>query len=185
MSGNKKSQPSWTDVKARLSEFDRAGLLDLVQDLYAASKDNQAFMHARFALGDDVLKPYKATVDRWLWPDVFKNQETSVAKAKKAIADYKKATGQPEGLAELMVFFCERAAGFSNDVGLQDESYFDALVRMFDQTCKGVGVVPENRRRELWERLDAVRRLGHNLGYGVGDEMDDLLAEHGFDGGPR
>ncbi len=185
MSGNKKSQPSWTDVKARLSDFDRAGLIGLVQDLYAASKDNQAFLHARFALGDDVLKPYKATVDRWLWPDVFKNQDTSVAKAKKAIADYKKAVGQPEGLAELMVFFCERAAGFSNDVGLQDESYFDALVRMFDQTCKAVGAVPEDRGRELWGRLDAVRRLGHNLGYGVGDDMDDLLTEHGFDGRPR
>lgn len=41
--------------------------------------------------------------------DVSKNQDLSVAKAKKAIAAYKKAVGQPEGLAELMVFFCERA----------------------------------------------------------------------------
>lgn len=116
---------------------------------------------------------------------VFKNQDTSVAKAKKAVADYKKAVGQPEGLAELMVFFCERAVGFSNDVGLQDDSYFDALVRMFDQAFKAVGALPEERRQEPSVRLDAVRRLGHNLGYGVGDDMDNLLAEHGFDGGPH
>jgi hypothetical protein len=178
----KKGSPSWSDVKGKLTDFDRAGLIGLVQDLYAASKDNQAFLHARFGLGDDVLKPYKATIDRWLWPDVFKNQDTSVAKAKKAIADYKKAVGQPEGLAELAVFFCERAVGFSNDVGLQDEGYFDALVRMFDQACKAVSAFPENRRRELWGRLDAVRRLGQNLGYGVGDDMDDLLAAHAPDG---
>jgi hypothetical protein len=181
----KKNTPSWSDVKTRLADFDRAGLIGLVQDLYAASKDNQAFLHARFGLGADVLKPYKVTIDRWLWPDVFKNQDTSVAKAKKAISDYKKAIGQPEGLAELMVFYCERAVGFSNDVGLQDESYFAALVRMFDQACKAVGALPEERRRELSVRLDAVRRLGYNLGYGVGDDMDDLLAKHGFDGGPR
>jgi len=88
------SKPTWTDVKTKLAAFDRAGLLGLVQHLYMASKDNQAFLHARFALaGDDGLKPYKATIDRWLWPDVFKNQDTSVAKAKKAIADYKKAVG--------------------------------------------------------------------------------------------
>jgi hypothetical protein len=178
----KKGSPSWSDVKGKLTDFDRAGLIGLVQDLYAASKDNQAFLHARFGLGDDVLKPYKATIDRWLWPDVFKNQDTSVAKAKKAIADYRKAVGQPEGLAELAVFFCERAVGFSNDVGLQDEGYFDALVRMFDQACKAVSALPENRRRELLGRLDAVRRLGHNLGYGVGDDMDDLLAAHAPDG---
>lgn len=173
--------PTWTDVKAKLADFDRAGLIGLVQDLYAASKDNQAFLHARFAIGDDVLKPYKATIDRWLWPDVFKRQDTSVAKAKKAIADYKKAVGQPEGLAELAVFFCERAVGFSNDVGLQDEGYFDALVRMFEQAGEAIGALPESQRRELWGRLDAVRRLGHSLGYGVGDDMDDLLAAHAPD----
>jgi hypothetical protein len=110
--------PSWSDVKDKLADFERPGFIGLVHDLYATSKENQAFLHSRLGLGDDVLKPYKATIDRWLWPDVFKNQDTSVAKAKKAIADYKKAAGQPESLAELMVFFCERAADFSNDVGL-------------------------------------------------------------------
>ena len=109
MSVSSRSKPSWSDVKARLQDVDRAGLLALMQDLYASSKDNQVFLHTRFALGDDVLKPYKQTIDRWLWPDVFKQQDTSVAKAKKAIADYKKAVGQPGDLAELTVYFCERA----------------------------------------------------------------------------
>lgn len=181
----KKGSPSWSDVKVRLTDLDRAGLVGLVQDLYAASKDNQTFLHARFGLGDDVLKPYKATIDRWLWPDVFKNQDTSVAKAKKAIADYKKAVGRPEGLAELMVFFCERAVGFSNDVGLQDEGYLDALVRMFQQALTAISTLPDDRRYRLLARLDAVRCLGHNLGYGVSDDMDDALAGSGFDASSR
>ena len=94
-------KPSWSGVKAKLADFDCPGLIGLVQDLYAASKDNQAFLHARLHLGEDVLKPYKEAIDRWLWPDVFKNQDTSVAKAKKAITDYKKASGTADGLAEL------------------------------------------------------------------------------------
>jgi len=178
----KETTPSWSDVKTRLADFDRAGLLGLLQDLYAANKDNQIFLHARLSLGDDVLKPYKTTIDRWLWPDVFKNQDTSVAKAKKPIADYKKAIGQTERLAELMVFYCERAAGFSNDIGLQDEGYFDALVRMFEQALKAIASLPEVQQPEFWARLNEVRRISHNFGYGVGDEMDDLLAEHGVDG---
>lgn len=178
-----KNAPTWREVKGRLADVDRAGLIALVQDLYTASKDNQAFLHARFALGADVLKPYKVTIDRWLWPDGFKGQDTSVARAKKAIVDYKKAVGEPEGLAELTVFFCERAVGFSKDVGLQDERYFDALVRMFDRACAAVCALPEERRRALWGRLDVVRRLGHNLGYGVGSDMDELLDKHGFGGG--
>lgn len=176
----KKTTPNWRDVKTKLADFDRAGLIGLIQDLYAANRDNQSFLHARFALGGDVLKPYKSTIDRWLWPDVFKNQDTSVSKAKKAISDYKKAIGQPEGLAELMVFYCERAAGFSDDVGLQDEGYFDAMVRMFEQALKAINALPENQQPELYKRLDAVRRISHNFGYGVGDDMDDLLVEHGI-----
>jgi hypothetical protein len=76
----KKAAPSRSDVEARLAESDRAALPGLVQDLYAASKDNRAFPHARFGLGGDVLDPYKATIDRWLWPDVYKNQDVSVSK---------------------------------------------------------------------------------------------------------
>ena len=176
-----KSSRSWTDVKARLAAFDRAGLLSLVQDLYAASKDNQAFLHARLHLGEDVLKPYKETIDRWLWPDVFNNQDTSVAKAKKAITDYKKASGTADGLAELMVFYCERASGFGCDVGLDDEAYLSTLVRMFEQALKAVATLPETQRPALWTRLQMVRDRSHDIGYGVGDDLDALLTEHGAD----
>lgn len=176
----KKNSVSWSDVKTKLADFDHVGLLALLQDLYAANKDNQNFLHARLKLGGDVLKPYKVIIDRWLRPDMFKNQDTSVSKAKKAISDYKKAIGLSEGLAELMVFYCERAAGFSDDVGLQDDGYFDALVRMFEQALKTISTPSEGRRPELFTRLDAVRRISHNFGYGVGDDMDDLLAEYGI-----
>lgn len=177
----KKNSVSWSDVKTKLADFDRAGLLGLLQDLYAADKDNQTFLHARLSLGNDVLKPYKTTINRWLWPNVLRNQDFSIAKAKKPIADYKKAIGQAEGLAELMVFYCERATGFIDDVGLQDEGYFDALVRMFEQALKTIASLTDVQRPPLWDRLDAVRRACRDLGYGVDDAMEDLLAEYRAD----
>lgn len=64
----KNNSPSWSDAKAKLADFDRAGLLRLIQDLYAASKDNQAFLHARLGTGDEPLKPYKTTISRWVCP---------------------------------------------------------------------------------------------------------------------
>ncbi len=124
--------------QTKLADSDRAGLLGLLQDLYTANKDNQTFLHARLSLGGDVLKPYKTTINRWLCPDVLRNRDFSIAKAKKPIADYKKVIGQAEGLAELMVFYCERVTEFIDDVSLQDEGYFDALVRMFDQALKTI-----------------------------------------------
>jgi hypothetical protein len=172
------SKPSWTDVKAALVSFDRPGLLGLIQDLYAAHKDNQAFLHARFRLGEDVLKPYKETLDRWLWPEVLRNQNTSVTKAKQAISSYRKAVGELVGLAELMVFYCERAAGFCSDVGYQDDDYFDALVHMFEEALKVSAQLSASDRKALISRLDRVRAISHNLGCAVGDDMDSLLARH-------
>lgn len=169
---------SWSDVKARLTHFDHDGLVGLVHDLYTANKDNQVFLHARFGLGEDVLEPYKTTINRWLWPDMFRNQNASVAVAKKSIANYKKAIGEPEGLAELMVFYCERASGFSVEVGLQDEGFFSALVRMFEQALQAIARLPDAQRPLFMERLDAVRRISQNIGYGVDDAMSDLLAEY-------
>jgi hypothetical protein len=172
-----KSQPTWTDVKAKLKGLDRAGLQGLIQSLYSAHKDNQTFLHSRFGLGEDVLEPYKKIIDRWLWPDVLRRQDTSVSQAKRAISDYKKAVGDPEGLAELMVFYCERATGFCSDICNDDEGYFDALVRMFEQALKFANALSVDRRNDLVARLDRVRATSHEFGYGVGDDMDFLLSK--------
>ena len=172
------SKPSWTDVKTKLASFDRLGFLGLIQDLYAAHKDNRAFLHTRFGLGADVLQPYKETLDRWLWPDVLRNQDASVVKAKQAISSYRKAVGDMAGLAELTVFYCERATGFCSDVGYQDDGYFDALVRMFDQALHLIAQLSASDRNLLIARLDRVRIISHNFGYGVGDDMDSLLAKY-------
>jgi hypothetical protein len=172
-----KSQPTWKDVKAKLALFDRTGLLSLVQDLYAAHKDNQVFLHARLGLCEDVLKPYRQTIDRSLWSDVFRNQDTSIAKAKQAISNYKKAVGEPGGLAELMVFYCEQAAGFSCEFGNDDESYLRALINTFEQAHALAITLPANTRDDFLARLDHVRNISHKIGYGVGESMDDILAE--------
>jgi hypothetical protein len=43
----KKSSLTWNDVKCKMADFDRAGLVGVLQALYAASRDNRAFLHAR------------------------------------------------------------------------------------------------------------------------------------------
>ena len=173
-----KKSPTWNDVKAKLAGFSRANLLALVKDLYGASKDNQAFLHARFGLGADVVKPYKMRIDRWLSPDLLKNQNVSVSKAKSAITDYQNAIGRPEGLAELMVYHCERASEFSNTLGFADEAYFKALLKMFEAALKISIALPNDLRDAFLDRLDDVRSVSHNLGYGVGDEMNIILADY-------
>jgi hypothetical protein len=178
---DKSASPTWADVRAFLLTFDRAGLQGLIQDLYAASKDNQAFLNARFGLGPDQLRHYKATISRWINPDLMKNQAVSVSKAKKAIADCRKAIGRPEGLAELSVFFCEEAFSFIEGCSFGDERRFIALIRMYDRSVNFVLSLPLTERRAYVERLDKLRSRAKYVGWGVEDQLNDRRYDADFD----
>jgi hypothetical protein len=170
----KNHSPTWIDVKAALTKFDRAGLLGLVQDLYAGSKDNQAFVHARLNLGRDQLDPYKAIISKGICPDLMRGQPVSVSKAKKAITAYKKAIGQPQGLAELAIFYCEEALSFLETVAMEDEGYFLSLIRMYSQALKFVSNLPSDVRTGYVDRLDKLRSRTRHVGWGVEDELNIL-----------
>ena len=78
-----------------------------------------------------------------------------------------------------MVFYCEQITGFSRDVSMGDEGYFQALVLMLGQSLKAIDNVPQTQRPALLARLNAARQVSHDFSYGVGEDMDSLLEEHG------
>jgi hypothetical protein len=166
---SKNISPSWSDVKTALLDFDRAGLRGLVQDLYTVSKDNQAFLHARLGLGHDQLRPFKASISKWISPDLMKG-----SKAKKAIADYKKAIGRPAGMAELSIFYCEEAFGFLESCSMDDEKYFAALIHMYGRSLEIVSSLPPAERSTYLERLGRLRSRGRNVGWMVEENFNSL-----------
>jgi hypothetical protein len=177
-----KNSPTWIDVKASLLAFDRAGLLGLIQDLYGVSKDNEAFLHARLGLGRNQLKPYKARISKSICPDIMRNEPVSISKAKKVIADYKKAVGHPEGLAELSIFYCEEALSFLESCSMEDESYFVALIRIYDRALTFVSDLAPAERTTYLKRLDKLRARSRHLGWGVEDNLNELWHDADLDG---
>jgi hypothetical protein len=148
------------------------------------NKDNQAFLHARLGLGHDQLKPYKATISSWICPDLMRSQPVSISKAKKAIADYKKAIGHPDGLAELSIFYCEEAFNFLESCSMEDETYFVALIRMYDRSLTFVLNLAPAERVSYIERLNKLRSRGKHVGWGVGDELNSLWYNADLEGQP-
>jgi hypothetical protein len=49
---------------------------------------------------------------------------------------------------------------------------------MFEQALKITRQLLAEDRDALTARLEIVRTTGHNLGYGVGDDMDSLFADY-------
>jgi len=177
----KTAKPTWSRLKLSLIELEKKELLGLIRDLYCARKENKAFLHARFDLDIDALEPYKTTIRRWISPDVIRNQDYSISKAKKAISDYRRATGRPDGLVELAVYYCESCADFLDYCGVDDEGYFNAMVRMYEQALKSIRQLEENQQEDFVARLEQVRfRESPSWNGTVASDMDSLMKQYRF-----
>jgi len=170
---NKSNNPTWSDVKLAAVDLNKKQLLKLVADLYRLSKENQAFFHARFGVGDDPLAPYKKTINECMCPDVYRNKPIQISKAKKAISNYSKAVGDPFGEIELMVFFVECGNKFTVDFGDIDEGFYDALNLMYQRAIQKVLSLPEEQRRDFKERLEKIMTSASGIGWGYYDMLSD------------
>lgn len=174
----RKTKPSWIDVKRKISGFDHAGLIQLVSDLYALNRENKAFLHARFQLGPAPLDGYKQRIRTAVAPDITgtRFKDPSPSSARKVVSEYKKAVGDALGLQALRLCWCEAAVDFAVGCGLEDEGYFDALVRQYRDACQALVEVPDASRQECIDRLIQIRNRAH-VGYGIQDAMDYRLAD--------
>jgi hypothetical protein len=170
----KRASPTWSDVRDLLLTLDRTGLHSVLEDLYAESKANQAFLHRRFGLGLDQLAPYRASISRCICPDLSRHQPISISKAMKAIAAYKKDIGRPEGVAELSIFYCEEALRFIETTGLRDDGHLAAFLRMYDRCLNLVQVLPINERERYLQRLAKLQTRGSRIGWNVADEIESF-----------
>ena len=173
MAKRKSSNPTWSDVKSAVVDIDQKQLLKLVADLYRFSKENQAFFHARFGIGDDPIGPYKKTIDECMHPDIYSNKPIQIAKAKKAISSYSKAVGDPLGVIELMVFFVECGNNFTVNFGDIDEGFYDSLIGMYRRAIQKVLSLPEEQRSVFRVRLEEIMTSSSGIGWGYHDMISD------------
>ena len=52
---------------------------------------------------------------------------------------------------------------------------------MFDQALKYVMALSESKQALFLDRLDRVRGQAHNIGWGVGDDFDELWSRAGLE----
>lgn len=72
------------------------------------------------------------------------------------------------------MFYCEQVFDFLAACAIDDDGFYDALVRMFEQALKYVLALPATQREPFVTRLDALRHQARITGWGgVSDDFDD------------
>jgi Family of unknown function (DUF6155) len=174
MASSKKSA-SWRDIKRVLASKSQNELLNVIRDLYALRPEVKDFMHARFLTSEASLEPYKKIIEASLYPDVMHGDTIELSRGRKAISDYKKATDDPIGTLDLMVYYVERGTRFTVDYGDIDAWFYESLESMFSQIVKTLQQSDEETIDHFLPRLESIVHRAYNIGWGYYDTISDML----------
>ena len=170
------TKQNWSDLKPGFKHFSKDQYLHIIKDLYALNEQNRNFLSARFQRGSIVaLDPYKKIIARSISPSPEKNQDLSLRTGKKAISDYKKATGDLDGTLELMVYYVECGHQFTSTYGDIDEPFYNSLISVYNSILRQLQKFPEYKD-VYYDRLAVLARDSRYFGWGY-DELYELFLD--------
>jgi len=94
----------WSAIRGQIANWPKPALIALVKDLHDPSPENRYFLRARFdaeSAGGETLEKYRRTIVEQFFP-ARGFGKLKLAEARKAIRDYRKATGHFAGTIDLI-----------------------------------------------------------------------------------
>jgi hypothetical protein len=100
-----------------------------------------------------------------------------LGEARKAIRDYRKATGNLPGTVELLMTYVESGAKFTQKFGDIDERFYTSV----ESALEELGVLLRGEARELYpqfrDRLARVKRMTDGIGWGFHDFVGEVVEQ--------
>lgn len=174
-----KKSGAWTSVRKELASWNNAELLALVKDLYEADAGSRDFIQARCQTGEsgkEILKRYRGKIVEQFFP-VHGYGKLKLGEARKAIRDYRKATGSIPGTAELLMTYVENGAQFTVEYGDIDERFYNSLESALAELSALLYREAQDLYPQFRDRLARVDLLASGVGWGFGDFVADVVAE--------
>lgn len=172
------SQPGgWRTLRQHLAKLDKPALLALVKDLYELSRDNRDFIQARCHAGESAgenLEKYRAKIVEQFYP-ARGEAKLKLSEARKAIKDYRKATGNLSGTAELLMTYVEQGAEFTRDYGDIDERFYNSIESALSELASLLIREARDVYPQLSERLARVEKITNGIGWGFHDYIADVV----------
>jgi len=165
--------------RRHLTTLDKPALLALVKDLYDCGAENRDFIHARCQTaenGGEVLEAYrKRIVEQFFSKRADGVGTLKLGVARKAIRDYRKATGNLSGTVELLMTYVENGAEFTQDYGNSDERFYYSLESALIELAGLLRSPARDYYPQFSERLARVEHMTDGIGWGFGDFVGDVV----------
>jgi hypothetical protein len=179
MTNATKKPGGWSAVRQQLATWEKPALLALVKDLYGAADENRDFIHARSKAGEcggESLEKYRGKIVEQFFP-ARGDGKLKLGEARKAICDYRKATGNLPGTAELLMTYVENGTRFTHEYGDMDERFYDSVESALDELAallrgEARGMYPQFRNR-----LARVEQMTDVIGWGFHDFVGSVVGQ--------
>ena len=173
-----KRSTGWSAIRQQIADWPKPALLALVKDLHDASPENRDFLRARFDAentGGEALEKYRRKIVEQFFPQRGFGK-LKLAEARKAIRDYRKATGNVAGTIDLLLTYVENGTEFTQQFGDINEAYYNSL----ESALNELATLLRGEGRECYsqcrDRLARVAQLANHIGWGYGDYVCDQVA---------
>jgi hypothetical protein len=172
---SEKTPSGWSAIRRHLDVQSKPALLALVKDLYDASSTNRDFLRARVQAeaGDGTaVERYRRTIIEQFYPSRGFGK-LKLAEARRAIRDYRKATGNLVGMIDLMLTYVENGTQFTRDFGDVNEAYYNSLESVLGEMTKLLLKEQPALYPQFRERIQALAAHADHIGWGYGDALRD------------
>jgi hypothetical protein len=179
MTKTTKKSGGWSEVRQELTSWDKAALLTLVKDLYENAGVNRDFIHARCKPEEsdgEALEKYRSKIVEQFFP-ARGFGKLKLGEARKAIRDYRKATGNLHGTVELLMTYVENGTKFTYEYGDIDERFYGSVESVLEE----LAALLRGEVREVYpqfrDRLARVEQMADNVGWGFCDYVADVVGQ--------
>ena len=174
-----KKPGGWSAVRQQLATWEKPALLALLKDLYEASAENRDFIHARSKAGEcggETLEKYRGKIVEQFFP-ARGDGKLKLGEARKAIRDYRKATGNIPGTAELLMTYVENGTRFTHEFGDIDERFYSSMESALNELAALLCGEAREMYPQFTDRLARVEQMADGIGWGFHDSVADIVGQ--------
>jgi hypothetical protein len=160
-----------------MKDWSRPALVALIKDLHDTSAANRDFLRARFQAEDasgEALEKYRQRIVEQFFPRRGFGK-LKLAEARKAIRDYRKATGNVVGAIDLMLTYVENGTDFTRQFGDINEAYYNSLESVMNEIVQLLWKGEAELYPHFRERIQRLESYADHIGWGYGDYLRDQV----------
>jgi hypothetical protein len=179
MTKTTKKPGGWSAVRKQLATWEKPALLALVKDLYETAGVNRDFVHARCQAGEcggEALEKYRGKIVEQFFPARGEGK-LKLGEARKAIRDYRRATGNILGTAELLMTYVENGTRFTDEFGDIDEQFYSSVESALEELAALLCGEAREMYPQFADRLARVEQMADGIGWGFGDYVADVVGQ--------